>query len=280
MSTLTISAAEVNKLRQQTGAGMMDCKKALTESNGDFETAVDYLRKKGQKVANNRSDRDAKEGLVLGKVAADGKKGVLLVLNCETDFVAINQDFINFAESLLTLSVTNSVNSVEELSALSLDGVQVSDKLFDMIGKIGEKIEISQFEAITGNKVVVYNHPGNKLTAMVALSSGAAANINEIGRDVAMQIAAMAPVAIDKGDVDTDTLNREIEIGKDQARQEGKAEEMLEKIALGKLNKFYKENTLLNQSYIKDEKQTISQLLDATEKGLTVTAFKRVKLGA
>jgi len=279
MSTVTISAAEVNKLRQQTGAGMMDCKKALVESNGDFEAAVDYLRKKGQKVANNRSDRDAKEGLVLGKVAADNKKGVLLVLNCETDFVAINKDFIAFGEELLTLAVNTNSNTIDELSNQTIDGVKVSDKMFDMIGKIGEKIEVSQLEVVSGNYVVVYNHPGNKLTSMVAFS-GAPNGIDEVGKGVAMQIAAMAPIAIDKGDVDTETLNREIEIAKEQARQEGKPENMLEKIAEGKLNKFYKENTLLGQTYIRDEKVSVAQLLDNTEKGLTATAFKRVKLGA
>lgn len=280
MSTLTITAADVNKLRQQTGAGMMDCKKALTEANGDFEAAIDYLRKKGQKVAVNRSDRDAKEGLVLGKVSQDGKRGVLIMLNCETDFVAINQDFINFGEQLLDLSLSKGVKSVDELKEQNLDGAKVSDKLFDMIGKIGEKIEVTQLEVVEGPKVIVYNHPGNKLTSMVALSSASAPAINEIGKDVAMQIAAMAPVAVDKDDVDADMIKREIEIGKEQARAEGKAEDMLEKIAMGKLTKFYKENTLLNQQFIKDDKKTVAQLLNDTEKGLTVTSFKRIKLGA
>jgi elongation factor Ts len=278
MSTVAITAADVNKLRQQTGAGMMDCKKALMEANGDFEAAIDYLRKKGQKVAVNRSDRDAKEGLVLARVSNDGRRGVMLVLNCETDFVAMNQDFIGFASNLLDLCLSKGVKSVDELKEQDLNGVKVADKLFDMIGKIGEKIEISQLEAIEGNKVVIYNHPGNKLSSMVALSSSGAPE--EVAKDVAMQVAAMAPVAVDKDDVDTEMLNREIEIGKEQARQEGKPEEMLEKIAMGKLNKFYKENTLLNQSYIKDEKKTISQLLNEAEKGLTVTGFKRIKLGA
>lgn len=278
MSTVAITAADVNKLRQQTGAGMMDCKKALMEANGDFEAAIDFLRKKGQKVAVNRSDRDAKEGLVLAKVSSDAKKGVMLVLNCETDFVAMNQDFIGFANDLLDLSLSKGVKSTDELKEQNLNGEKVSDKLFDLIGKIGEKIEVSQLEVLEGSKVIIYNHPGNKLSAMVALSSPNAPE--DIAKDVAMQIAAMAPVAIDKDDVDTEMLKREIEIGKEQARQEGKPEEMLEKIAMGKLNKFYKENTLLNQSYIKDEKKTISQLLNEAEKGLTVTGFKRIKLGA
>jgi len=277
--TATITAADVNKLRQQTGAGMMDCKKALMEANGDFEAAIDYLRKKGQKVAVNRSDRDAKEGLVLSKVSKDGKKGVMIVLNCETDFVAINQDFIGFANDLLDLALSTNVKSVDDLKSQNLNGVSVSDKLFDMIGKIGEKIEISQLEVVEGNRVVIYNHPGNKLSSLVALSADGD-GIEAVGKDVAMQIAAMAPVAIDKDDVDSEMIQREIEIGKEQARQEGKPEEMLEKIAMGKLTKFYKENTLLNQNYIKDEKKTISQLLNDTHKGLTVTAFKRLKLGA
>jgi elongation factor Ts len=278
MSTVAITAADVNKLRQQTGAGMMDCKKALTEANGDFEAAIDFLRKKGQKVAVNRSDRDAKEGLVLAKVSSDSRRGVMLVLNCETDFVAMNQDFIAFANDLLDISLSKGAKTVDELKEQELNGVKISDKLFDMIGKIGEKIEISQIEVLEGNKVVIYNHPGNKLSAMVALNSAGAPE--DVAKDVAMQIAAMAPVAVDKDDVDTEMLKREIEIGKEQARQEGKPEEMLEKIAMGKLNKFYKENTLLNQSYIKDEKKTISQLLNEAEKGLTVTGFKRIKLGA
>lgn len=277
MSTATISAADVNKLRQQTGAGMMDCKKALMEANGDFEAAIDFLRKKGQKVAVNRSDRDAKEGLVLSKVSKDGKKGVMLVLNCETDFVAINQDFINFANDLIDVALNSNVKTTEELKEAELNGIKIADRLFDMIGKIGEKIELSQLEVVEGPKVIIYNHPGNKLSSMVVLSSATASD--EVSRDVAMQIAAMAPVAIDKDDVDAETLKREIEIGKEQARQEGKAEDMLEKIALGKLNKFYKENTLLNQSYIKDDKKTIGQLLNESEKGLTVTTFKRIKLG-
>jgi elongation factor Ts len=278
--TATITAADVNKLRQQTGAGMMDCKKALMEANGDFEAAIDNLRKKGQKVAVNRSDRDAKEGLVLSKVSSDGKRGVMMVLNCETDFVAINQDFISFANELLDLSLSTNVKTVEELKNQTLNGASVSDKLFDMIGKIGEKIEISQLEVVEGNKVIIYNHPGNKLSSMVAFNSDGSSNIDVVGKDVAMQIAAMAPVAIDKDNVDSEMIEREIEIGKDQARQEGKPEEMLEKIAMGKLAKFYKENTLLNQNYIKDEKKTIAQLLNETQKGLTVTAFKRLKLGA
>ena len=280
METVIITAADVNKLRLQTGAGMMDCKKALTEANGDFEKAIDFLRKKGQKVAANRVDRDAKEGIIIAKTTADGKRGAMIALNCETDFVAKNQDFIQYAENLLNTAIEKNPKNMDEFKALPFNGITVNDSLFDQIGKIGEKIDLSRFEVVEAPKVVVYNHPGNKLATMVGFSSSAAAGINEVGKDVAMQVAAMNPVSIDKDDVDPSMLEREIEIGKDQARQEGKPEEMIEKIAMGKLNKFYKECTLNNQSFIKDEKKTISQLLNETEKGLKVTAFKRIQLGA
>jgi elongation factor Ts len=277
MSTVTISAADVNKLRTQTGAGMMDCKKALMEANGDFEKAIDYLRKTGQKVAANRADREAKEGYVLAKTNSQGNKGFLVALSCETDFVAKSGDFVKFVEELLDLAIANDVKDVETLKSLPMGSVTVNDKLFDIIGKIGEKIEIRAFEVIEAPKVVIYIHPGNKVVSMVGLSSATASA--EAGKDVAMQIAAMNPVAIDKNDVDSKTLEREIEVGKEQARAEGKPEEMLEKIAQGKLNKFYKENTLLNQQFIKDDKQDIRTYLDKTEKGLTVKIFRRVQIG-
>jgi len=278
MSTIApISAADVNKLRQMTGAGMMDCKKALTEANGDFEQAVDYLRKKGQKVAANRSDRDAKEGVVIGKTTADGKRGALIVLNCETDFVAKNDAFVAFTTSILDLAIEKNPATLDELKALTLNGETVEARVTEQVGKIGEKIELSAYEKVNAEKVVVYNHPGNKVATVVGFNKGGE-KIEIAAKDVAMQVAAMAPVALDKDDVDSKTLEREIEIGKDQARQEGKPEEMLEKIALGKLNKFYKESTLLNQEFIKDNKKSIRQYLDETEKGLTVTAFKRISL--
>lgn len=278
MTTVNITAADVNKLRQMTGAGMMDCKKALIEANGDFEQAVDNLRKKGQKVAANRSDRDAKEGVVIGKVTADGTHGALVVLNCETDFVAKNEAFVNFTTSILDLAIEKNPATLEELLALNLDGLTVGERVTEQVGKIGEKIELSSFEKVNAGFVYAYNHPGNKVAALVGLSKGGNEKIAAAAKDVAMQVAAMAPVAVDKGDVDSKTLEREIEIGKEQARAEGKPEEMLEKIALGKLNKFYKESTLLNQEFIKDNKKTIRQYLDETEKGLTVTAFKRISL--
>lgn len=275
-NTINITAADVNKLRGMTGAGMMDCKKALMEANGDFEAAIDFLRKKGQKVAVNRSDRDAKEGVVLAKTNADNTRGVMVCLNCETDFVAKTDDFINFTNQITDLALNEKPANIDALKALQMNGLPVSDRLFDMIGKIGEKIDISRYEVVEAPFVIVYNHPGNKLASMVGFNTIAG---TEVGKDVAMQIAAMAPVAVDKDDVDATTVAREIEIGKEQAREEGKPEDMLEKIAMGKLAKFYKENTLLNQSFVKEDSITIRQLLEKTEKGLTVTAFKRVKLG-
>jgi elongation factor Ts len=275
---MTITAADVNKLRQMTGAGMMDCKKALTEAGGDFEKAIDELRKKGQKVAANRGDRESKEGAVLAKVTADNKRGVVLAINCETDFVAINADFVKMVGNVLDIAIEKNAKTADELKALSYDGkITIADKLIEQTGVIGEKIELTKFEAIEAPFVLAYVHPGNKLANIVGFSSPSVKP--EVAKDVAMQVAAMAPVAVDKGDVDAETIKREIEVGKEQAREEGKPEDMLEKIAMGKLNKFYKESTLLNQEFIKDNKKTIAQYLNESEKGLTVTAFKRIALG-
>jgi len=277
MTTMAITAAEINKLRQMTGAGMMDCKKALTEANGDFEKAIDELRKKGQKVAANRSDRDAKEGVILAKTTADNKRGVVLGINCETDFVAKNEDFGKFVANVMDIAIAKNPKTADDLKALAYDNnITIADKLIEQTGVIGEKIELTKYEVVEAPYVVAYNHPGSRLATVVGFSS---ATVNsDVAKDVAMQVAAMAPVAVDKGDVSTETLQREIEIGKEQARQEGKPEEMLEKIALGKLNKFYKESTLLNQEFIKDNKQTVAQYLTSSEKGLTVTGFKRIAL--
>jgi elongation factor Ts len=276
-TTATISAADVNKLRQMTGAGMMDCKKALMEAGGDFEKAIDELRKKGQKVAANRADREAKEGYISAKTNADATKGYLVAISCETDFVAKSADFIKFPTDVLELAMKNNPSDIEAVKALPMDGVTVGDKLIDLVGKIGEKIEITRYEVIEAPKVVIYIHPGNKVVSMVGMSTATAST--EAAKDIAMQIAAMNPVAIDKDDVDQKTLDREIEIGKEQARAEGKPEAMIEKIAMGKLNKFYTESTLLNQSFIKDDKKTIRQYLEGVEKGLTVKVFKRVQIG-
>lgn len=279
MSTVQITAADVNKLRQQTGSGMMDCKKALIEANGDFEAAIDYLRKKGAKVAASRSDRESNEGVVIAKTSADGKQGFVIEVNCETDFVAKNADFIAFANSIADLAVEKNPSSLEELVGYELNGTKVSDQILDQTGKIGEKIGVSKYETVTGEKVIAYIHGNYRLGVLVALSADAP-GVEEAGKDVAMQIAAMNPVAIDKDGVDARTIERELEIAKDQIRAEGKPEEMVEKIAAGKLNKFYKDSTLLNQEFVKDSSKTIAQFLNGVDKGLTVTAFKRVQLGA
>lgn len=278
-ATVNITAAEVNKLRQQTGAGMMDCKKALTEANGDFEKAIDILREKGQKVAANRSDRDAKEGVVIAKVTADGKKGVITVLNCETDFVARNEDFIKLVDNFTNIALNGNFNTVAELKAATYEGaLSIEQKITEYVGKIGEKMEL-RYEKVTAEKVFAYNHPGNKLASIVGFNKATANNIAEIGKEISMQIAAMAPIAIDKSDVTQETLDREMAIAKEQARQEGKPENMLDKIALGKVNKFYKESTLLNQDFIKDAKKTVLQYLQDNDKELKVTGFKRIQLG-
>jgi len=279
MSTLQISAADVNKLRQQTGAGMMDCKKALTESNGDFEAAVDYLRKKGAKVAASRQDRESNEGVVIARTTESGKRGFIIELNCETDFVAKNADFIGFANSIIDLAIAHNPATVADLLALDLNGIKVSDAILDQTGKIGEKIGISKYEVVDGEKVIAYIHGNYRLGVLVALNANVT-NAEEVGKDVAMQIAAMNPVALDKGDVDARTIERELEIAKEQIRAEGKPEAMVEKIAAGKLNKFYKDSTLLNQEFVKDPSKTIAQFLNDVQKDLTVIAFKRVQLGA
>ena len=283
MSTVQISASDVNKLRQQTGAGMMDCKKALTETNGDFEAAIDFLRKKGAKVAASRQDRESNEGVVIARSSADGKFGVIIELNCETDFVAKNAEFIAFANQIANTAVESKPANLEALTDLSIDTdtttVKISDAIIDRTGKIGEKIGVSKYEVVEAEKVIAYIHGNFRLGVLVGLSANAA-GADEAGKDVAMQIAAMSPVAIDKDGVDASVIERELEIAKEQIRAEGKPEEMVEKIAAGKLNKFYKDSTLLNQEFVKDSSKTVSQFLNTVDKGLTVTAFKRVALGA
>lgn len=276
---MAITAQDVNKLRQMTGAGMMDCKKALTEAEGDFEKAVDILRKKGQKVSASRADRETKEGVVVTRVAENGTKGILLSLTCETDFVAKNEGFGDFANALIDLAVANTAESKDAVLALPFENITVAEKIIEMTGRIGEKIDISHYEIITGEAVIPYIHSNGKLGVLVGLVNTSGADVEEAGKDVAMQIAAMNPVAVDKDGVDSSTVEREIEIGKEQARAEGKAEEMLEKIALGKLAKFYKENTLLSQQFVKDGSKSIAQYLDGVSKGLTVNAFKRISIG-
>jgi len=276
---MAITAQEVNKLRQMTGAGMMDCKKALTEAEGDFEKAIDILRKKGQKVSASRADRETKEGTIVTSVSSDGTTGTLLSLTCETDFVAKNEEFVSFANTLLDMATKNAATSIEQIHALPYENITVAEKIIEMTGKIGEKIEISHYEIVKGEAVVPYIHSNGKLGVLVSLVNVNGAAVEDAGKDVAMQIAAMNPVAVDKDGVDATTVQREIEVGKEQARQEGKPEEMLEKIAMGKLQKFYKENTLLSQAFVKDNSKSIAQYLDGISKGLTVSAFKRIYIG-
>ena len=271
-----INAADVAKLRRVTLAGMMDCKKALEESEGNFDKAIEIIRKKGQAVANKRADRDATEGVVFSKVNPEGKMGAIVVLNSETDFVAKNADFIAFATKILDLALAKKPADLEGLKSLPLDDGTVSSKIIEYVGIIGEKVELSYYEKIEAPHVQAYIHPGNKLATLVGFTNS---GIDiQVYKDVAMQIAAMNPVAIDKDFVKPETIAQEIEIGKEQARRDGKPEEMLEKIAQGKLAKFFKESTLLNQDFVKDNKMTIKQYLQSASKDLTVTDFKRYSL--
>jgi elongation factor Ts len=275
-----ITAADVAKLRKQTGAGMMDCKKALQENDGDFEKAIEYLRKKGAKVAAKRADKEAAEGYVIAKTTDDKTYGVLLMVNCETDFVGKSEAFVNFVQSLADLALANRPSNIEEMKALKLGDVTVADALDEMVGKTGEKMEFDSFASIEAPGVYGYNHLGNKIGTLVGLNKSGIEGIDEKGHDIAMQIAAMNPIAVDKKDVSQETIDKEIEIGKELARQEGKPENLLEKIAQGRLAKFFKENTLLNQEFIKDSKITVGQYLKQTDKDLTVTKFYRFALGA
>ncbi len=276
---MSITAADVNKLRQMTGAGMMDCKKALTEANGDFDAAIDFLRKAGQKVAAKRADNETNEGVVLVALNADHSNGKLIALACETEPVSKVADFNNLAKNILDAAVSSHAPSLHDLLAQPLaDGRSVEGHIIELTGKIGEKINLAAYENVTAEKVVSYIHSNNKIGVLVAFDNVQGAEINEVGKDIAMQITAMKPVALDKDGVDADTIQREIEIGKDQARQEGKPEAMLEKIAVGKLEKFYKEQTLLNQQFVKDSSINIRQLLEQTQKGLTIVSFNRIAL--
>jgi len=272
----TISAADVAKLRRVTLAGMMDCKTALEEADGNFNKAIEIIRKKGQAIASKRADKEASEGVVLSKVTSDGKLGALIVLNCETDFVAKNNDFIAFANKILDIALANNPADIEALRALPMDGGKVGAKVVEYIGIIGEKLELSYYDKIEAPHVHAYIHPGNRLATLVGFTKSG--SDIQVYKDVAMQIAAMNPVAVDKSDVPQATIDQELEIGREQARREGKPEAMLGKIAEGKLAKFYKENTLLNQDFVRDNKQTIGQYLKSTDKDLTVTGFKRFTL--
>ena len=275
---MAITAADVNRLRKQTGAGMMDCKKALVETDGDFEAAIDALRKKGQKVAAKRGDNEVKEGLVYAKVTEDGKSGVVLALNCETDFVAKNSDFQEFVQSMVDIAITSKPANVEAMMNLAYnDKLSVAEKIIEQVGVVGEKLQISKVELLSADSVVAYNHPGNQLATIVGLNSGSDSAI-DAGKLVAMQVAAMNPMALNKEGIDADTIARELEVGKELAIQEGKPAEMADKIAQGRLGKFFKENTLLSQANVRDNKQSIEQMLSGIEAGLTVVDFKRVAL--
>ncbi len=273
---MAITAADVSKLRKMTGAGMMDCKNALVEAKGDFDKAVDIIRKKGQAVASKRADREASEGVVLAKVADNNKRGAILVLNSETDFVAKNESFIALAESILDLALANEAKTLDEVKALELNGVQVKDVITEQIGVIGEKLEFSYFDVVYAETVVAYIHPGNKLATLVGYNQ---ADIdNQVARDVAMQVAAMNPISVDRDSVPEEVVEKELEIAKEQTRAEGKPENMVDKIAQGRLQKFFKENTLLDQTFVKDGKISVKEYLQQTDKDLTVTGFNRYSL--
>ncbi len=281
-TTTTITAAEINKLRQVTGAGMMDCRKALVESDGDFEKAIDYLRKKGQKVAALRSDREAKEGVIIAKTTDDHKTGLIITLACETDFVAKNAEFVAFAQSIMQVAIKNQVKTLDELQASKLDNVTVADKINDQVAKIGEKIQLTRFERIDAEGVSSYIHGSYRMGVLVGLNKNSASAL-EAGREVAMQIAAMNPVAVDQDAVSPEMIEREKAIVTDQIRNDpkmaGKPNEMIEKIALGKLNAFFKENTLTAQAFVKDPAKTVAEHLKSVDPGLKVIQFKRVQLG-
>jgi elongation factor Ts len=270
-----ISAADVNKLRKATGAGMMDCKKALVEAEGDFDTAVEVLRKKGQKVAANRADRDSSEGAVIARVNDDATVGVIVSVNCETDFVAKNESYVTLANQLADVALAH--DSIDSFLAADFNGMSVADKLTEQTGVIGEKIEIGGFERLEGAFVGSYIHAGNKIATLTSLSDGVD-GAAEAAKNVAMQAAAMNPIALNEEGVDAATVEKEIEIAKDQLRQEGKPEAMLDNIAKGKLKRFFKDNTLVNQAYIKDGKQSVSDYVKSVDAELSVTGFKRVAL--
>ncbi len=271
-----ISAADVAKLRRMTGAGMMDCKKALVEAVGDFEKAQALIRKRGQAIANKRADREATEGVVLAKTTPDAKSGMIISLNCETDFVAKNADFIALGYSILDAAMESGAADLETLLNTLIDGKKIADLVIEKSGITGEKFELTYFSSISAPAVQAYIHAGNKLATLVGFSK--AGIDTQVYKDVAMQVAAMNPVSLDKGDVSEKILAQELDIARDQARREGKPEEMLEKIAQGKLNKFFKENTLMNQEFIKDSKVSIRQYLESKDKGLKATGFVRYTL--
>lgn len=276
--SVKVSTADIQKLREITGAGMMDCKKALEEAGGDFEGAQDWLRKKGIAKAAKREDREAREGVVIALTNANQTRGVVVALNCETDFVARNENFIGMTQKIADIAIESFPDNLEALLALPYEGnVSIGEKVGEQNGIIGEKVELSRYEPLTGAQLLTYNHSNNKRSVLVALNKRENA-FEQAGRDVAMQIAAMNPVSVSKDDVDPKIVAKEIEIGMELARNEGKAEDMLEKIAMGRLNKFFQESTLLSQKFVKNNDQTVDQYLKSLDKELTVTAFKHIAL--
>ncbi len=275
---MAITAQEVNKLRQMTGAGMMDCKKALVESGGDFDKAIEFLRKKGQKVSAKRADRQTSEGSVFIQTNDDDTTAVVVGLGCETDFVAKNDDFQKLGKEVLKVAFDSRPGSKEELKTIKIGNLNVGDKITELVGKIGEKIDIVAYEVLEGEKIIPYIHMGSKLGVLVALKNTGGTDVADAGRDVAMQIAAMKPVAVDKDGVDASVVEKELKIGREQAIAQGKPEKIIDKIAEGKLNKFFKDNTLLNQAFVKDSSMTVAKYLDSVSKGLTVDSFKRISV--
>jgi elongation factor Ts len=273
--SVTITAADINKLRQSTGAGMLDCRKALTESNGDFEGAIDWLRKQGQKVAAKRSDREAKEGVVIAQTTADNKSGIVLCVSCETDFVSNNAEFVAFVKSIADAAIANNVNTAEELLEVSVGNEKVADMINDKLAAIGEKIGITRFERVNAPYVASYIHGTNRMGVLVAMTKEAA----DAGKDVAMQIAAMNPLAVDETSIAPEAIERERAVAIEQIKAEGKPAEMAEKIAVGKVNKFFKDNTLMAQAFVKDGSKSVLEYLKSVDADLTVTDFKRVALG-
>lgn len=275
---MAITAAEVNKLRQMTGSGMMDCKNALVEAEGDFDKAIDILRKKGQKIAAKRADRTASDGYVYAQVSADKTFGTVVMVNCETDFVAKTEDFIGFAKQISDFSIANKIQDLQKLLDAQIEGRTVAQLLTDMTAKTGEKVELNRYEVINQPFVSCYNHNGNRLAVIVGFDK-ACEGLDVTGHEIAMQIAAMSPIAVDEASVAQEVIDHEIEIGKEQAINEGKPAEMAEKIARGRLNKFFKENTLMNQEFVKDNKKTIAQYLKETDASVKCTGFFRLQLG-
>ena len=276
---LNITAKMVAELREITGLGMMECKKALVEAEGDFEKAIDYLRAKGQKVAANRSDRDAKEGVAIAKANPDGNYGIILVISAETDFVSKNEDFMNFGLEVAELALQNMCSDIDAIKALPMAGATIGDKLLEMVAKIGEKIDITRYEQVNADAVIPYIHGNYRIGVLVGLNKGINENVVTAGKDVAMQIAAMNPLALDESSLSEEVIARERAIAIEQIMAEGKPAEMAEKIAAGKLNRFFKDNTLVHQAFVKDNSKTVAEYVKSVEAGLEVVSFRRVAIG-